>query len=129
MTTYVTINVDGTIDTNPVATAEFQKIMLNEGTVVTLASPVTREHWTSGEPLIGWVYDWGAVHGGPDGGPMPVNLKAWALYGRSTIHGPMMIASDARVPLTDEFLAMIDSPIEDWVPGDTLVRMAEILGE
>lgn len=122
MTTYLLISPDDTIDADAVVVAEFQKAIYHEGsTVVTLRSPVVAPWDDPNDPLVGWIYDWGKVMG------LPVNLKAWALYGRSPIYGPMLVASDHRRPLDPEFIAMLGRPIEGWVPAEAFANMTRIL--
>lgn len=128
MTTYVKIDPDGAVTTEATVIAEFERLMLNEGEVVILGSPLLapyRDNQT--DPYVGYVHEWGAVHGGPGNGPMPINRKAWALYGRSPIHGPILVVRDLRGPLPDEFIEMVSKPIEEWVTGDILARMNSII--
>lgn len=117
MTTYALIHPDDSVETDAKAIAEFQKTMLREGTVVTLTSPILATWRDPGDPWVGWVFDWGIPMG------LPVNRKAWALYGRSPIYGPMLLATDLREPLPDGFLSVVASPIEEWVPADVLDAM------
>ena len=122
MSTFIIVRPDGTVETDATVVAEFQETMRSQGTVVTLASPVARPHWSGPEPLVGYVFDWGRVDG------LPINRKAWALYGRSTIHGPMLIGLDNRAPLSPEFVQMVSSSIEDWVPVEALAAIEAIAG-
>jgi hypothetical protein len=130
MTTYALIQPEGTrrrtgavdIETDAAVVAEFQKAINDEGTdVVTLTSPSMAAYRSPHDPWVGWIFDWGKTMG------LPVNRKAWALYGRSPIYGPMLIATDHRAPLPDEFLEIIAKPIEEWVPAEVLARMEEVI--
>lgn len=70
---------------------------------------------------IAVIDDWGATKG------LPVNAKAWALYGRSPLVGPVFVGLDSnddgtRDDLPDEFIDLIASP--EFPPSDLRERMA-----
>jgi hypothetical protein len=123
MTTHALIQPDGTVETDITAVAAFRKVMLNEGTVVTLGTPMFDTFRAPNDPWVGWVFDWGIKMG------LPVNAKAWALYARSPIYGPMLIGSDLGSPFDDRFLEIISEPIEEWLPVDVIEYMDRVLAE
>jgi hypothetical protein len=114
------IETDGTVVTDQ-AVVEAARIAIEAGgaDVVALDSPLTPR-----EPalFVGWIDDWGVTKG------RPVNMKAWALYGRSPIHGPMVVANDLGFPV-GELAAKVSRPIEEWVAPEILDRMRELLGD
>lgn len=75
-------------------------------------------------PLVAVVDEWGRSKG------LPVNVKAWALYGRSPLVGPVFLAfdsaSDGRWPLPDEWITAMERPWQDWVLADAVDRMRTI---
>lgn len=52
---------------------------------------------------VGWLHDFGAVNG------MPLNRKAWGLYGGSPCYGPMFVQRDDRGPLDPDLCLMVES--------------------
>lgn len=71
--------------------------------------------------FVGVVDDWGLAKG------LPVNWKAWALYNRSPIFGPMYFADDTATPLPDELIDLIAGPIESWLPTEQIQTMQHII--
>lgn len=66
-------------------------------------------------PLVGVIHDWSRTN------HMPLNVKAWALYNRSPICGPMYVALDSddaggRGPLPHGLLAALHHPRFPVVP-------------
>lgn len=60
----------------------------------------------------------------------PINLKAWALYARSPIVGPVLVCWDLdddgyRGDLTDEWIERMSGQV-DWLEPEVAVRMAGI---
>lgn len=89
--------------------------------VVVLHAPMLP---TAADPWVGFIDDWGMVK------HRPINMKAWALYGRSPIYGPMVLRNDdPSTPIPAEFIRMICLDVESWVPFDTLHRMYDIVRE
>jgi hypothetical protein len=70
---------------------------------------------------VGAIDDWGLAKN------LPVNMKAWALYNRSPIFGPMYFADDNGADLPDDVLAMLAEPIESWMPATQLDTMTHII--
>lgn len=86
---------------------------------------------TEGPTLVGFIADFGATAG------EPLNPKGWALYGRSPVHGTIVVGFDAADPanrpnLPDAFVKLLESPVADWdltvdgepVDMDALLRQA-----
>lgn len=79
--------------------------------VITCRNPWTRR------TTVGVVHDTGRLDG------LPLNEKAWALYGGSPIFGPMFYSLDLPYPpLPDEVVAMLLSD-EDWIGDDIRAAM------
>lgn len=83
-----------------------------------------------GADLVACVEQWGATTRNATGGPLPINVKVWALYGRSPVFGPAFLAHDRvsedlddREPLDPEWIATMRT---DWVPADVLERMRAV---
>lgn len=124
MTVYgLRIDPDGTvtpveqIDVLAAARAELRECDVN-----TLRSPFTND-----DTYIGIGADWARVEG------EPLNVKAWALYGRSPICGPMYVALDSnedgpalRDPLPEPFVSMLTSD-DDWIGSRLRERMRHAL--
>jgi hypothetical protein len=72
-------------------------------TVVTCAAPFlpTDEVW------VGVIDDFGAES-------LPLNRKAWGLYGRSPIYGPMFLGTDSHHDVPAEVAAIIALPLTEW---------------
>lgn len=118
----VLIRPDGTvIATESLAEAERSRLEMVGSSVVMLRSPLARHFGGDPVPYVGWVDEYGEVK------QLPVNRKAWALYGRSPIYGTMVVRNDLHTNLQPGFINTITKPIEDWVDVDVLVRMEEIL--
>ena len=82
-------------------------------TVVTCAAPMLPPG-----VFVGWIDDFGAQD-------LPLNMKAWALYGRSSIFGPMILGMDSGGPVPAHVIDMLNEPIEAWVPAETVAYMRE----
>ncbi len=72
--------------------------------IVTLRNPILGRG-----VFVGAIDDRGATHDPP----LPVNRKAWALYGRSPIHGPMWLANDDNEPLDTMLIDMLTG--DEWI--------------
>jgi len=75
--------------------------------------------------LVGCVDEWGRSKG------LPLNLKAWALYGRGPLVGPCFVAYDndgahGRPELPDAFIESVSYPVEDWLPAQYRKAMRSI---
>lgn len=93
--------------------------------VVTCAAP-----WLSDTiPFVGAVHEWGVDMG------LPLNPKAWLLYGRSPIVGPMLFGYDQddagdRPDLPAELVETMRKPLREIVSADVIDRMLTVaLGE
>ena len=76
-------------------------------TVVTLKTPLL-----TNEPVhVGVLDDFG-------GQDLPLNSRAWALYGRGPIHGTMIVGRDDGRHVSDGLYEIISEPIEKWVPAE-----------
>jgi len=84
--------------------------------IVTLPNPILGHG-----VFVGAIDDWGATYDPP----LPVNRKAWALYGRSPIHGPMWLANDYNEPLDTMLIDMLTG--DEWIGHDIDVAMDEWL--
>lgn len=126
MTARIAVWPDGTVSTDPDTIDALMTELAADGTdVVMLASPVAAA-WRNRRhrrvvPLVGYIDDWGATK-------HPVNMKAWALYGRSPIYGPMVIKDDLDLDLPAGLVDMLERSIDDWVAEDVLERMGTFLG-
>lgn len=121
-TTEFAIWDDGSVSSDPDVVAALRTELDQAGTdVVVLASPIMAAHHSLDIPWVGIIDDWGATK------ELPINRKAWALYGRSPIHGPMIVKNDLSMPIDPDFIAMIASPIEEWVDERVLVNMDRII--
>lgn len=106
--------------TSPKMVTEYRTTIEQAGSaVVVCASPLV-EPFVGDETLVGWIFDWGRVEG------MPINRKAWALYGRSPLFGPVVIACDSGRPIPDRVIDMIGQPIDTWVPDDVRAKMTAV---
>lgn len=117
----LSIDPDGTVtalngDPMVMARAEFNDLT----TVVTLHHPLTG--FGEGRICVGWIHDFGAVI------PLPVNRKAWILYGGSPIYGTMFVAADDRGPLDEEFVRVLLSD-EDWIGPEFNAAMDDWLSK
>jgi hypothetical protein len=59
---------------------------------------------------------------------MPINMKAWALYGRSPIFGTAFFGYDSdegggRSDLPESLIDMVSQPIESWVDAPIIAHM------
>lgn len=101
MTITIRIDPDGgteRFDTEPLMTHDF-----DASDVVTCRAPMLPDN----EIFVGIVHDFGALD-------LEQNPKAWLLYGGSPIWGPMFFGTDSGRPLSDELIAFIESPIDEW---------------
>lgn len=92
-----------------------------ETSVVTLRSPFGPERDNPhAVPLVGVVHERGRLMGAP------VNLKAWLLYGRSSIHGPMFVSYDGGSDdLPDDWIDRLSA--DDVIPAEVLAAMNQRL--
>jgi hypothetical protein len=68
------------------------------------------------------VHEWGRLMG------LPVNMKAWAMYGRSPLAGPVWVAVDmCATALPEAWLSIIARPIEEWVGAGILDAMTAVI--
>lgn len=80
----------------------------------------------AGATLVGFAHDWGRTLA------LELNVKAWALYGRSPIVGAFYVGNDAinrqglRAPLPEPFVAMLTSDV-DWVGEELRAAMRDYL--
>lgn len=80
------------------------------------ALSVVTAHWPGlGEVGVMFIDDWGATK------QLPVNRKAWYLYGASPIHGDVLFTLDSRAPIDPAVIEWIEHP--DFVPPDALAAM------
>lgn len=91
--------------------------------VITLRSPEVDASWGV---MVGVVHDTGLLDG------LPLNRKAWALYGRSPIYGPMFVAFDqddvgGRDPLETWFIDKIMS--DDYPTPPVQAAMTDWLSQ
>lgn len=100
MTYVVRIDPDGTVTLQPGTNA----LAMARGHFSDLTSVVTLVHPLMGSILVGYIDDYGLRN------QRPLNEKAWALYGRSPIVGPMYVRTDDGSPLPDDFIEKISSP-------------------
>lgn len=70
--------------------------------VISLRAPFLRESFASNE-LVAYIDDWGRTKG------LPLNRKAWALYGRSPVYGPVWVKDDHDAILSPKLIALIES--------------------
>lgn len=78
---------------------------------------------TCGAPFVGQsvhvlvLDDFGAAD-------LPLNRKAWGLYGRSPIYGPVFVGRDDGDEVDEELAATVEAAIGDWpIPS----HVAELL--
>lgn len=125
----IVIEPDGevlAIESPDVASVALDRFSPDGSTVLTLIGPHAL-HLTD-EPdalFVGWVAEWGRVN------RLPLNIDAWALYGRSPICGPMLVALDGvpggqRDPLPPSFVDALMSSRE-WVPAELKATMRALL--
>lgn len=61
---------------------------------------------------------------------MPLNRKAWALYGGSPIYGPMFFGRDETGYVTGEIADMVRSPITEWrIPDEAIEVITTMVPE
>lgn len=101
------IDVDGTVTARWTNALDAARAELTSTTVVSLSAPIL----PSSHVWVGVLDDFGAAD-------QPLNRKAWALYGRSPIYGPMYVAADGGSELPAEVVAIISTPIEEWPIDD-----------
>ena len=95
----------------PIEWVDVQSLIGSTGyeheTVVTLRTPLLGD----GPIHVGVLDDFG-------GQDLPLNSRAWALYGRGPIHGTMIVGRDDDLDVADWLYETISEPIEKWVPAD-----------
>lgn len=132
MTTFgLIINPDGRVQsiTEPNVAARADDLFSSTGgsTVLSLIGAAVllgdtlRPHEDGPYVFVGWVAEWGRID------RLPLNVKAWALYGRSPICGPMVVALDGepggnRQPLPELFVEALLSD-RDWVTPELRANM------
>jgi hypothetical protein len=62
-----------------------------------------------------WIDDWGKVN------ELPLNRRAWALYGGSPIYGTAVLAADDDLPVAETAMEMLGRP--DFPGPDLLATM------
>lgn len=73
--------------------------------------------------LVIVVHEWGVLL------RLPINVKAWSLYGRSPVCGPAFLAYDVgQYPLPAKWIETMRGPA-DWVPDSVLARMRQTAGD
>jgi hypothetical protein len=111
------IHTDGTIE--PVTQQDARSVALNRiaGSldVVTVSHPRIR---VDEQPIhVMYVDDWGMTSG------LPINRKAWALYGRSPIHGDALLKrDDEEGPLGQDVIALVLDP---GFPGEAIDKLMD----
>lgn len=98
MTTCICIDPDGTV--TPLSG---RLLDLGREAFDGMTSVVVLHHPMVADLLVGCVHDWGLVKG------LPLNRRAWTLYGRSPIYGPMFVALDEGDELPEEFIEAFSS--------------------
>jgi hypothetical protein len=106
------IDPDGTIKHFAGSAMDAAYTEIEACSVVTCRAPVIPEHLL----MVGVIDDFGA-----DG--LPINMKAWALYGRSPIFGPMWFGSDVDGDVPFDLAQTIRQPIETWVHAGVIEFM------
>lgn len=109
------IDIDGSVTAVEGTAADAAREEFNDLTTVVVCGAPMLPHGT-------WVLhldDFGAQD-------LPVNPKAWALYGRSPIFGPVYFSADGGGHIPPSLVKMLTSPIEEWVPEPAL---SAVLGE
>lgn len=72
-------------------------------------------------PTVMCVHEWGRLL------RLPVNVKAWAMYGRSPLCGPVWVALDGCVDeLPETWIAAVRHPAAKWVHPRAVDAMQEI---
>lgn len=113
------------------ARAHFRLLDLLSPPEVDVVSFRLLEDWRHPAPkpggqIVGAVHQWSRVEG------FPLNVKAWALYGRSPLCGPVFIAHDGdgvdRDPLPDWWIDEIAGD-PDWIPEETYDHMRLVAAE
>lgn len=95
------IDPDGTVTHLDAPALEAAHAVFDHSTVVLLHAPfLTGFH-------VGIVDDFGAAD-------LPINRKAWALYGGSPIYGPMFVGSDATGHVDPTLAELIERGIDKW---------------
>ena len=80
--------------------ANFARVVVNtESLDVVVARALGRDR-----VHVMWVDDWGLTK------DLPINRRAWALYGGSPIYGTAVLAADDQLPLDDWVVAMVADP-------------------
>lgn len=142
MTGIVRIDVDGTVTRLPDPARDFLEVCVRElapfggysgptpwGDVIERVEPsvdiVTGhrgpEVRSSGGVLVLAVHEWGRLKG------LQVNVKGWALYGRSPLVGPVFAKNDEDDPLDEAWIDWVCSA--DMVSADLLRHMKVIAAD
>lgn len=119
------IEADGTVTPLPGVLQSYLDGDVFDGCadIVTLGSPELQPY---GETFVGAVDDFGFDK------RLGVNVKAWALYGRSPIYGTMFVAVDSTdyetsPPLPYGIVELLLSDV-DWIGDRIRGYMAKVLG-
>jgi hypothetical protein len=122
VTVLVRIDPDGTVTRLAGSNLLDQGHIACGGALEFLALRAPEPLGPGGGLLMGAIADRGALDG------LPLNVKAWTLYGRSPVCGPMIVGYDSeqepRQTLPDEWIERVSR--DDFVPDDIrrLLRVA-----
>jgi hypothetical protein len=110
------IDPDGTITPQTETALDAARALFKHTTVVTCVAPI----FPAGV-FVGVIDDFGAQD-------QPLNMKAWACYGRSPIFGAMFLGldgggSEPQSPMDPLVAGVISQPIEVWVPEHVVKLM------
>lgn len=99
----VRVDPDGTVTVVEGSALVAAQATWSHLSVVTLGAPFLPDDRT----WVGTIDDFGAADS-------EINRKAWGLYGRSPIYGPMFVSEDGGGDLPSEIVEMISRPIVSW---------------
>lgn len=97
------IDPDGTITELPEGPLDAARAEFQWTSVVTCRTPFLDPDMV----FVGVIDDFGAAD-------RPINRKAWGLYGRSAIYGPMFFGRDITGHVPPEVIAIVTHEIADW---------------
>lgn len=101
----IVIPVTGTCWMTPDKPDEIAKRELSTEMLTVVTARAIQEH--RGLHVM-YIDDWGAVQLG-DRMPLPINRRAWALYGGSPIHGLAVLTRDDRSDIDPSISVMLNS--------------------
>lgn len=115
MTRSLIIQPGGSCERRETPANETARLVIgNELEVVTVRYPVFA-HWN----YVMYIDDFGAIK------ELPLNVKAWALYGGSPIFGVAVLGEGDYTVLLDDYLQLIES---DYFPDPlTLAQMRDFI--